>query len=260
MEEKPLKIGKREFKSRLLVGTGKYADFDIMKKALEASGAEIVTVAIRRLDLGEAGQKKESLLDHIDRNKYTILPNTAGCYTAEDAIRIARMARAMGLSELVKLEVIGDEKTLLPDTEALLAATKVLVKEGFVVMPYTNDDPIVVKKLSDAGAACVMPLASPIGSGMGILNPINIRFIQEAVKIPVIVDAGVGTASDAAVAMELGVDGILMNTGIAGAKDPVGMARAMRLAVEAGRLAFLSGRIAKKQYASPSSPTTGIIK
>jgi thiazole synthase len=260
MEDKALKIGNREFKSRLLVGTGKYANFDIMKKALEASGAEIVTVAIRRLDLGEAGAKKETLLDHIDRNKYTILPNTAGCYTAEDAIRIARIARGMGLSELVKLEVIGDEKTLFPDTEALLAATKVLVKEGFVVMPYTNDDPIMAKKLADAGAACVMPLASPIGSGMGILNPINIRFIQEAVKVPVIVDAGVGTASDVAVAMELGVDGVLMNTGIAGAKDPVGMARAMRLATEAGRLAYLSGRIAKKQYASPSSPTTGIIK
>ncbi len=260
MEDKALKIGKREFKSRLLVGTGKYANFDIMKKALEASGAEIVTVAIRRLDLGEAGAKKETLLDHIDRNKYTILPNTAGCYTAEDAIRIARIARGMGLSELVKLEVIGDEKTLFPDTEALLAATKVLVKEGFVVMPYTNDDPIMAKKLADAGAACVMPLASPIGSGMGILNPINIRFIQEAVKVPVIVDAGVGTASDIAVAMELGVDGVLMNTGIAGAKDPVGMARAMRLATEAGRLAYLSGRIAKKQYASPSSPVEGMIK
>ncbi len=259
MEDKALKIGNREFKSRLLVGTGKYANFDIMKKALEASEAEIVTVAIRRLDLGDAGAKKESLLDHIDRNKYTILPNTAGCYTAEDAIRIARIARGMGLSELVKLEVIGDEKTLFPDTEALLAATKVLVKEGFVVMPYTNDDPIMAKKLADAGAACVMPLASPIGSGMGILNPINIRFILEAVKVPVIVDAGVGTASDVAVAMELGVDGVLMNTGIAGAKDPVGMARAMRLASEAGRLAYLSGRIAIKQYASPSSPTEGRI-
>ncbi|MFA5339195.1 MAG: thiazole synthase [Candidatus Omnitrophota bacterium] len=260
MEDKALIIGNREFRSRLLVGTGKYADFDVMKKALEASGAEIVTVAIRRLDLGDAGAKKETLLDHIDRNKYTILPNTAGCYTAEDAIRIAHIARGMGLSELVKLEVIGDEKTLFPDTEALLAATKVLVKEGFTVMPYTNDDPVMAKKLADAGAACVMPLASPIGSGMGILNPINIRFIREAVKVPVIVDAGVGTASDVAVAMELGVDGVLMNTGIAGAKDPVGMARAMRLATEAGRLAYLSGRIAMKQYASPSSPTTGIIK
>ena len=258
MEDKHLKIGKSEFRSRLLVGTGKYATFDIMEKALEASGAEIVTVAIRRLDLNDP--KKESLLDHIDRNKYTILPNTAGCYTAEEAMRIARIARAMGLSDIIKLEVIGDERTLLPDTEALLQATKVLVKEGFVVMPYTNDDPVMAKKLEDAGAACIMPLASPIGSGMGILNPINIRFIQEAVKVPVIVDAGVGTASDAAVAMELGVDGVLMNTGIAGAKDPIGMARAMKLAVEAGRSAYLSGRIPRKQYASPSSPTEGIIK
>lgn len=260
MEDGMLRIGKKEFKSRLLVGTGKYAAFDIMEKALEASGAEVVTVAIRRLDLGEAGQKKESLLDHIDRNKYTILPNTAGCYTAEDAIRIARMARAMGLSEMVKLEVIGDEKTLMPDTEALLAATKILVKEGFTVMPYTNDDPIMARKLADAGAACVMPLASPIGSGMGILNPVNIRFIQEAVKVPVIVDAGVGTASDAAAAMELGVGGVLMNTGIAGARDAVGMAKAMKMAVEAGRLAYLSGRIPKRQYASASSPSEGIIK
>ena len=260
MEDERLKIGKREFRSRLLVGTGKYATFDIMEKALEASGAEVVTVAIRRLDLGEADAKKESLLDHIDRNKYTILPNTAGCYTADEAMRIARLARGMGLSEMIKLEVIGDERTLFPDTEALLAATKVLVKEGFIVMPYTNDDPVMAKKLEDAGAACVMPLASPIGSGMGILNPINIRFIQEAVKVPVIVDAGVGTASDSAIAMELGVDGVLMNTGIAGARDPIGMARAMKLAVEAGRLAFLSGRIAKKQYASPSSPAEGIIK
>jgi len=231
-----------------------------MEKALEASGAEVVTVAIRRLDLGEADAKKESLLDHIDRNKYTILPNTAGCYTADEAMRIARLARGMGLSEMIKLEVIGDERTLFPDTESLLHATKILVKEGFIVMPYTNDDPVMAKKLEDAGAACVMPLASPIGSGMGILNPINIRFIQEAVKVPVIVDAGVGTASDSAIAMELGVDGVLMNTGIAGARDPIGMARAMKLAVEAGRLAFLSGRIAKKQYASPSSPAEGIIK
>lgn len=258
MEDKALKIGKREFKSRLLVGTGKYASFEIMKQALEASGAEIVTVAIRRLNLEKP--KKESLLDHIDQNKYTILPNTAGCYTAEDAIRVARIARGMGLSDMVKLEVIGDEKTLLPDTMALLEATKILVKEGFVVMPYTNDDPIMAKKLADAGAACVMPLAAPIGSGMGILNPVTIKFILEAVKVPVIVDAGVGTASDAAVAMELGCDGVLMNTGIAGAKDAVGMARAMRLAVEAGRLAYLSGRIPKKQYASASSPAEGMIK
>jgi len=265
MEDKPLKIGKSEFKSRLLVGTGKYASFDIMEKALEASGAEIVTVAIRRLDPdganrpgGQAG--KESLLDRIDQNKYTILPNTAGCYTAQEAIRVARMGRAMGFSDMVKLEVIGDEKTLFPDTMGLLEATKVLVKEGFVVMPYTNDDPIMAKRLADAGAACVMPLASPIGSGMGILNPITIKFILEAVNVPVIVDAGVGTASDAAAAMELGCDGILMNTAIALAKDASGMARAMRLAVEAGRLAYLSGRIPKKQYASPSSPAEGVVR
>lgn len=258
MEDKNLKIGNREFKSRLLVGTGKYESFEIMKKALEASGAEIVTVAIRRLNLDEP--KKESLLDHIDRNKYTILPNTAGCYTIEDALRIARLARAMGLSEMVKLEVIGDEKTLLPDTAALLEATKILVKEGFIVMPYMNDDPVMAKKLADAGAACVMPLAAPIGSGMGILNPLNIRFILEAVKVPVIVDAGVGTASDAAIAMELGCDGVLMNTGIACAKDAVEMARAMRMAVECGRLAYLSGRIAKKPYAAASSPSEGIIR
>ncbi|MFH0771657.1 MAG: thiazole synthase [Candidatus Omnitrophota bacterium] len=259
MEDKSFKIGNKEFRSRLLVGTGKYPDLNIMERSLEASGAEIVTVAIRRLNLDKPRQE-ESLLDRIDRNKYTILPNTAGCYTAEEAIRVARIARGMGLSDMVKLEVIGDEKTLFPDTVALLEATKVLVKEGFIVMPYTNDDPIMAKRLEEAGAACVMPLAAPIGSGMGILNPLTIRFILETVKMPVIVDAGVGTASDAAVAMELGCDGVLMNTGIAGAMDPVGMARAMKLAVESGRLAFISGRIPKKQYASASSPKEGIIK
>lgn len=258
MEDKALKIGNREFRSRLLVGTGKYINYEIMKQALEASGAEIVTVAIRRLNLDDP--KKESLLDHIDRNKYTILPNTAGCYTVEEAVRIAHIARGMGLSDMIKLEVIGNEKTLLPDTAALLEATKILVKEGFIVMPYMNDDPIMAKKLEDAGAACVMPLAAPIGSGMGILNQLNIKLILEAVRVPVIVDAGVGTASDAAIAMELGCDGVLMNTGIAGAKDPVGMARAMKLAVESGRLAFLSGRIPKKPYASASSPIEGIIR
>lgn len=258
MEDKVLRIGSKEFRSRLLVGTGKYSSYEIMKQALEASAAQIVTVAVRRLNLNEP--KKESLLDHIDRNKYTILPNTAGCYTVEEAVRVARLARSMGLSDMIKLEVIGDEKTLLPDTIALLEATKILVKEGFVVMPYTNDDPIMAKKLEDAGAACVMPLAAPIGSGMGILNQLNIKLILETVKVPVIVDAGVGTASDAAVAMELGCDGVLMNTGIAGAKDPIGMARAMRLAVEAGRLAFLSGRIPRKPYASTSSPVEGIIR
>lgn len=258
MEDKALKIGNREFRSRLLVGTGKYINYEIMKQALEASGAEIVTVAIRRLNLDDP--KKESLLDHIDRNKYTILPNTAGCYTVEEAVRIAHIARGMGLSDMIKLEVIGNEKTLLPDTAALLEATKILVKEGLIVMPYTNDDPIMAKKLEDAGATCVMPLAAPIGSGMGILNQLNVKLILEAVRVPVIVDAGVGTASDAAIAMELGCDGVLMNTGIAGAKDPVGMARAMKLAVESGRLAFLSGRIPKKPYASASSPIEGIIR
>ena len=251
-------IGERTFRSRLIVGTGKYASFALMREAIEASGADVITVATRRVNL--ANPNEESLLDHIDRSKYTLLPNTAGCYTADEAIRIARLGREAGLSELIKLEVIGDQKTLLPDTEALLAATRVLVKEGFVVMPYTNDDPIMAKKLEDAGAACVMPLAAPIGSGQGILNPLAIRFILEAVRVPVIVDAGVGTASDAAVAMELGADGVLMNTAIAGAKDPVKMARAMRLAIEAGRCAFEAGRIPKKLYASASSPTTGLIE
>ena len=251
-------VGRRTFHSRLIVGTGKYASFALMREALEASGAEIITVATRRVNLSNPNE--ESLLDHIDREKYTLLPNTAGCYTAEEAIRTARLGREAGLSELIKLEVIGDQKTLLPDTEALLAATRVLVKEGFVVMPYTNDDPVMAKKLADAGAVCVMPLAGPIGSGQGILNPLTIRFILEAVTVPVIVDAGVGTASDAAVAMELGADGVLMNTAIAGAKEPVKMARAMRLAVEAGRLAFEAGRIPKKAYATASSPAAGLIE
>lgn len=257
MADTKLKIGNREFTSRLLVGTGKYSSAEIMKQALEASGAEIVTVAVRRLNLED--KEKENLLDYIDTKKYTILPNTAGCYSEEEALRIARLGRAAGLSDMVKLEVIGDEKTLLPDTMALLSATKKLVKEGFLVMPYTNDDPIMAKKLVEAGAVCVMPLAAPIGSGQGILNSLNIKLILEAVKVPVIVDAGVGTASDACLAMELGVDGVLMNTGIAGAKDPVSMARAMKLAIEAGRLAYLSGRIPKKLYASASSPTEGVV-
>ena len=252
-----LRIGDRTFESRLIVGTGKYASFPLMREAIEASGAEIVTVAVRRINLDQRG--RESLLDHLDRSRITLLPNTAGCYTAEDAIRTARLGREAGLSSLVKLEVIGDERTLLPDTEALLQATRALVREGFVVMPYTNDDPIMAKKLQEAGAACVMPLAAPIGSGQGLLNPLNIRFILEAVSVPVIVDAGVGTASDAAVAMELGADGVLMNTAIAGAEDPVKMARSMRLAVEAGRLAYEAGRIPKKPYAAASSPTTGVL-
>lgn len=251
-----VKIGKYTFKSRLMVGTGKYPSNEIMVKALEASGAEVVTVAVRRVNLD---RRSESLLDHIDLKKYTLLPNTAACYTAEDAIRTARLAREALDTDLVKLEVIGDERTLFPDNEALLEAARVLVREGFTVMPYTNDDPIMAKKLEEAGCAAVMPLAAPIGSGLGIRNPYNIKIILETVKVPVIVDAGVGTASDAAIAMELGCDGLLMNTGIAGAKDPIAMARAMNLAVEAGRLAYLSGRIEKKLYATASSPLAGII-
>ena len=251
------KIGNLTFRSRLIVGTGKYATFAVMREAVEASGADVVTVAVRRINLDRPHE--ERLLDHLDRSRITLLPNTAGCYTAEEAIRTAALGREAGLSNLVKLEVIGDPTTLLPDTEALLAATRALVKDGFVVMPYTNDDPIMAKKLEGAGAACVMPLAAPIGSGQGIINPLNIRFILDAVSVPVIVDAGVGTASDAAVAMELGADGVLMNTAIAGAKDPVKMARAMRLAIEAGRLAFEAGRIPKKPYASASSPIEGAV-
>ncbi len=250
----PLSIGGRTFRSRLLVGTGKYPDNDTMARALEASGAEIVTVAVRRVNLDRS---RESLLDHIDPRKYTLLPNTAACYTADDAVRTCRLAREAGMSDMVKLEVIGDEKTLFPDTEALLDAAKRLVREGFTVLPYTNDDPIMARKLEDAGCAAVMPLAAPIGSGLGIRNPFNIRILRESVKIPVIVDAGVGTASDAALAMELGCDGILMNTGIAGAKDPVLMAQAMRDAVSAGRAAFRAGRIPRKLYATASSPLDG---
>jgi thiazole synthase len=250
----PLTIAGKAFRSRLLVGTGKYPDYPTMVEALEASGAEIVTVAVRRVNLDRS---RESLLDHIDRKKYTLLPNTAACYTADDAVRTCLLAREAGMSNLVKLEVIGDEKTLFPDTEGLLAAARTLVKEGFVVLPYTNDDPIMAKKLEDAGCAAIMPLAAPIGSGLGIRNPYNLRIILETVKLPVIVDAGVGTASDAAVAMELGCDGVLMNTGIAGAKDPVRMAEAMREAVSAGRKAFLAGRIPKKLYATASSPIDG---
>ena len=252
-----LKFGGKEFHSRLLVGTGKYPDYHTMQKALEVSGTEIVTVAVRRVNLDRT---QESLLDYIDLKKYTLLPNTAGCYTAEDAVKYARLAREVGMPEMVKLEVIGDQRTLFPDTEALLKATKTLVKEGFVVLPYTNDDPIMAKKLEDAGAAAVMPLGAPIGSGLGIRNPHNILIILQTVQVPVIVDAGVGTASDAAVAMELGCDGVLMNTGIAGAKDPVMMAEAMRKAVEAGRQAFLAGRIPKKLYATASTTMEGMIE
>ncbi len=251
----PLRIGPHVLRSRLIVGTGKYASFPLMRDAIEASGAEMVTIAVRRIPLDRP--QEPGLLEHLDRSTLILLPNTAGCYTAEEAIRTAHLGREAGLSNLIKLEVIGDQRTLLPDTTALLEATRALVKDGFIVMPYTNDDPIMAKKLEAAGAACVMPLAAPIGSGQGIVNPLNIRFILEAVSVPVIVDAGVGTASDAAIAMELGADGVLMNTAIAGAQDPVKMAQAMRLAVEAGRLAYEAGRIPKKPYAAASSPTEG---
>lgn len=251
-------IAGREFNSRLMVGTGKYASNEQMVAALEASGAEIITVAVRRVNITD--RSKESLLDFIDPKKYTLLPNTAGCYTADDAVRTCRLAREAGMSDMVKLEVLGNEKTLYPDNEELLKAAKILVKEGFTVLPYTSDDPIICKKLEDIGCAAVMPLGAPIGSGLGIRNPYTIRIIMETVKVPVIVDAGVGTASDAAIAMELGVDGVLMNTGIAGAKDPIAMAEAMNLAVRAGRLAYRAGRIPKKLYATASSPVEGMIE
>ena len=247
----------REFRSRLIVGTGKYPSLAVMRDAHEASGADMVTVAVRRVDLNARGP--ENLLDHIDTKKMFILPNTAACYTVDEAVRTARLGREAGLSHWVKLEVIGDEKTLWPDTEGLLAATKILVKEGFVVLPYTTDDLVLAKKLEDAGAAAVMPLAAPIGSGLGIQNRIAIQLVKEAVKVPVIVDAGVGTASDAAIAMELGADGVLMNTAIALARDPAKMAGAMKKAVEAGREAFLAGRMARKMYASASSPLEGVV-
>jgi thiazole synthase len=252
-----LLIAGREFNSRLMVGTGKYASMEQMVKAIEASGAEIITVAVRRVNISD--RNKESLLDYIDLKKYTLLPNTAGCYTADEAVRTCRLAREAGLTDFVKLEVLGDEKTLFPDNEELLKAAKILVKEGFTVLPYTSDDPIVCRKLEDIGCAAVMPLGAPIGSGLGIRNPYTIRIILDTVKVPVIVDAGVGTASDAAIAMELGCDGVLMNTGIAGAREPVAMAEAMNLAVRAGRLAYLSGRIPKKLFAAASSPIEGMI-
>ncbi len=254
MSDTNLVLGGKEFSSRLIVGTGKYASMEIMKQAHEASGAQIITVALRRVSLPSG----ESPLDHLDTTRYTLLPNTAGCYTADEAIRTSYLAREAGLGEMVKLEVIGDTRTLFPDVQGLLEATKTLAREGFVVMPYTNDDPVTAKKLEDAGAACVMPLGAPIGSGLGIRNPYNVKIILETVTVPVIVDAGVGTASDAAIAMELGCDGVLMNTAIAGARDPVEMARAMRLAVDAGRLAYRSGRISKRLYATASSPLEGV--
>jgi len=255
MHDTNLVLGGKDFTSRLIVGTGKYSTNEIMRQAHEESGAEIVTVAVRRVSLPGKG---ESILDFIDTKRFTLLPNTAGCYTADEAVRTAYLAREAGLGEMVKLEVIGDARTLFPDVQGLLEATKTLAREGFVVMPYTNDDPIIAKRLEDAGAACVMPLGAPIGSGLGIRNPYNIKIILETVSVPVIVDAGVGTASDAAIAMELGCDGVLMNTAIAGARDAAAMARAMRLAVEAGRLAYKAGRIGKKLYATASSPLEGL--
>ena len=254
-----LRIADREFRSRLFVGTGKYRSFAEMARCHAASGSEVVTVAVRRVNLTD--RSTESLLDYIDREKLFILPNTAACYTADEAIRTARLAREVGLSNWVKLEVIGDEQTLFPDNEGLLEATRVLVKEGFVVLPYTTDDLINARKLIDAGAAAVMPLAAPIGSGLGIQNTTNLRILRERItEVPLIVDAGVGTASDAAIAMELGYDGVLMNTAIAAAEDSERMAEAMKYAVIAGRLAYQSGRMPKKLYATASSPLSGVVR
>lgn len=253
----PLIIAGRAFHSRLLIGTGNYPSHQVMQAAHVATGAEMVTVAVRRLDLKAEGEA--SLMHWIDRDRMQLLPNTALCYTADDAIRTCRLAEELGMSKWVKLEVLGDPKTLYPDVEETVKAAKVLVKEGFTVLPYTSDDPITARKLEDAGCAAVMPLAAPIGSGLGVRNPHNIVLIREAVKVPVIVDAGVGTASDAAIVMELGCDGVLMNTAVAGAKDPVRMARAMKLAIEAGREAFLAGRIPRKSYGAASSPLEGLV-
>ena len=255
MTDTTLVLGGKEYTSRLIVGTGKYSSNEVMRDAHEESGAEMITVAVRRVSLPGQG---DSILDFIDTKRYTLLPNTAGCYTADEAIRTAYLAREAGLGDLVKLEVIGDARTLFPDVQGLLEATKTLAREGFTVMPYTNDDPVIAKRLEEAGAACVMPLGAPIGSGLGIRNPYNIKIILETVSVPVIVDAGVGTASDAAIAMELGCDGVLMNTAIAAASDPVSMAKAMRLAVQAGRLASKAGRMGKKLYATASSPLEGV--
>lgn len=255
--DKPFTIAGKTFSSRLIVGTGKYPSHAVMKQCHEASGTQLVTVAVRRLDLAAKGE--QALLSWIDTAKIALLPNTAACYTADDAVRTCHLAAELGLSKWVKLEVLGDEKTLFPDVEETLKAARVLVKDGFTVLPYITDDVVACKKLEDAGCAVVMPLAAPIGSGLGIRNPHNLRLIVESVKVPVIVDAGVGTASDAAVAMELGCDGILMNTAIAQAREPVRMAGAMKLAVQAGREAFLAGRIPMKAYASASSPLAGLV-
>jgi thiazole synthase len=257
MTDTPLVIAGRTFRSRLIVGSGKYPSHAVMTQAIDASGAEIVTVAVRRVNL--ADRSRESLRDYLESRQLFVLPNTAGCYTVDDAVRTARLGREAGLSNWVKLEVIGDERTLYPDNEGLIEATRILVADGFVVLPYTNDDPVVCRKLEEAGAAAVMPLGAPIGSGLGIQNENNIRIICEFARVPVIVDAGVGTASEAARAMELGVDGVMMQTAIAQAQEPVAMADAMRHAVIAGRLAHLAGRIPRKMYATASSPLEGVI-
>jgi thiazole synthase len=254
-----LTIAGRQFQSRLFVGTGKYRSFPEMKRCHEASGAEVVTVAVRRVNLTD--RSKESLLDYIDKDRFFLLPNTAACYNADEAIRTARLGREVGLSNWVKLEVIGDQQTLFPDNQGLVEATRVLVNEGFVVLPYTNDDLVNARRLIDAGAAAVMPLGAPIGSGLGIQNTTNLRIMREMItEVPLILDAGVGTASDATIAMELGYDGVLMNTAIAAAEDAEKMATAMKLGVEAGRLAFLAGRMPKKLYASASSPLAGVVR
>src|SRR6202142_3550975 len=254
-----LRIADRDFQSRLFVGTGKYRSFHEMARCHSASGSEVVTVAVRRVNLTD--RSKESLIDYIDRSAIFILPNTAGCYNADEAIRTARLGREVGLSNWVKLEVIGDQKTLFPDNEGLVEATRVLAREGFVVLPYTNDDLVNARKLIDAGAAAVMPLGAPIGSGLGIQNITNLKILREMItQVPIILDAGVGTASDAAIAMELGFEGVLMNTAIAEAEDSEKMAQAMKLAVEAGRLAFLAGRMPKKLYANASSPLPGVVR
>ena len=259
MQNEVLEIAGRQFRSRLIVGTGKYRSFQEMARAHEASGAEMVTVAVRRVNLTDRTQ--ESMLDYIDRGRYFILPNTAGCYSAEEAIRAARLAREVGLSNWIKLEVIGDEKTLFPDNFELVKATEILVHEGFVVLPYTNDDLVAARRLIDAGASAVMPLGAPIGSGLGVQNPANIRILREMItEVPLILDAGVGTASDAAIAMELGADAVLMNTGIACAEDSGLMAEAMKHAVIAGRQAYLAGRMSKKLYATASSPLEGVVR
>lgn len=253
----PLVIGKHEFESRLFLGTGKYEDLDVMRQALEVSGTQCVTVAVRRMKLGVPAGK--TLLDYLDLDRYVLLPNTAGCFTAEDAVRTAMLGREAGMSDMVKLEVLGDKDTLLPDPVGTLEAAEALVKEDFTVLCYTSDDPVLAKRLEDVGVAAVMPAGAPIGSGQGILNPNNIRIILERAKLPIIVDAGVGTASDVTIAMELGADGVLLNTGVALARDPVRMARAMNAACQAGRDAWLSGRIPRRLYATASSPEEGLI-